>query len=228
MPLRRSLGKPMPNGAPASRGRGRFLLGSDPSPALWRSAHCTPLSAESRFAVLRACPAGSFLPEAGRVRRAPQQSPAKAAAAFPCLLSCLRGYIASVALAPQLPLASVQIEPHVVARSATLANDPANLAPPFRRAGLPGILKRIGKRKAASFERVTRDLLGPRHRLSDPFLGEFGDLRQLREFRAGHDPGLARRNCGGRGAGEVVSAFLAGPSGPQCRRQGTPAAPAAS
>src|SRR5687767_11230089 len=95
------------------------------------------------------------------------------------------GYVASVSLAPQAPLAGVQIEPDVVTGPPTLGDDPADQAAPLRGAALAGLIDRIGQREAALISRATRGRLRPDHRLGDPFFGESrGHESRCRAVRA--------------------------------------------
>src|SRR5215217_5267239 len=74
-------------------------------------------------------------------------------------------YDASIHLAPQAPLASVQVEPDVPVLPAPVGdNDPAgapNATPPLWGAAGANILHGIGKRITVPLARPTGDLLGP-------------------------------------------------------------------
>jgi hypothetical protein len=85
---------------------------------------------------------------------------------------CLMGYVASVTLPPQAPLAGLEVEPDVPALPPPVGDDPANPTPALGGAARTGRLHRIRQRIAATLSRPAGDLLSARHRLGDPFLGE--------------------------------------------------------
>src|SRR5215218_5825420 len=90
------------------------------------------------------------------------------------------GYVASVAPAPQAPLAGLEVEPDVPGVASTLSpvtrgplgHDPAHPTAPLRCAAGAGRLDRIRKRIAAIIPWPAGHLLRPRHRLGDPFRGQ--------------------------------------------------------
>src|SRR5215217_1185282 len=103
--------------------------------------------------------------------------------------------VASVDLTPQATLAGVQIEPDVPGIAPRVGDDPADLAAAFRGTGFPRVTESIGERIAATIPRPTRDLLRPRHHLSDPFLGELRCHKMSHRCRPWSRPNPGGSSC---------------------------------
>jgi hypothetical protein len=123
-----SLGCPWPNGAHASRGRGRVVVEPGPTPAPWRSAPS---------------PAGGKVP-------LPETTPRRRRRIRLLWVHSFRWHgtfvleprdmlqDAEVRLMPHAPFPGMHVESDVPAGTAAAGQSPADAAAPFRGAGRPG------------------------------------------------------------------------------------------